>query len=236
MDYYKTFLNWRDGDDFDAVTRSELSEINNLKEIEDRFYKELEFGTGGLRGLMGAGTNRINVYTIGRATYGIGRYLIDLHGENFCKASGVVIAYDTRNNSKKLADIAAKVLSSFNIPVYLNINACPTPELSFSVKKYNCMLGIVITASYNPKEYNGYKVYDANGCQVPPGIADVIYSYIKNAPDYANCLCRDKFNEQLIYQFDCEKEFVDSILMGIPNQLYEGEKEIKIVYTPLHGT
>ena len=236
MDYYKTFLNWRDGDDFDAVTRSELSEINDLKEIEDRFYKELEFGTGGLRGLMGAGTNRINIYTIGRATYGIGRYLIDLHGEDFCKASGVVIAYDTRNNSKTLADIAAKVLSSFNIPVYLNINACPTPELSFSVKKYNCMLGIVITASHNPKEYNGYKVYDANGCQVPPGIADVIYSYIKNAPDYANCLCRDKFNEQLIYQFDCEKEFVDSILMGIPNQLYEGEKEIKIVYTPLHGT
>lgn len=236
MDYYKTFLNWRDGGDFDAVTRSELSEINDLQEIEDRFYKELEFGTGGLRGVMGAGTNRINVYTIGRATYGIGRYLIDLHGETFCKTSGVVIAYDTRNNSKKLAGVAAKVLSSFCIPVYLNKNACPTPELSFSVKKYNYMLGIVITASHNPKEYNGYKVYDANGCQVTPKIADVIYSYIKSAPVYADCFCKHKFNEKLIYQFDCEKEFVDTILKSIPKNLYEGEKKIKIVYTPLHGT
>lgn len=142
MDYYKKFLDWRDGDDFDAVTRSELSEIYDLQEIEDRFYKELEFGTGGLRGLMGAGTNRINVYTVGRATYGIGRYLIDLYGETFCEASGVVIAYDTRNNSKKLADVAAKVLSSFNIPVYLNKNACSTPEHSFSVKNIIICLGL----------------------------------------------------------------------------------------------
>lgn len=98
------------------------------------------------------------------------------------------------------------------------------------------MLGIVIAASHNPKEYNGYKVYDANGCQVPPGIADVIYSYIKSAPGYAECLCEYRFNEQLIYPFDCEKEFWDSILTCIPGYLYAGEKEIKIVYTPLHGT
>lgn len=236
MDYYNTFLAWRDGCDFDATIRSELSEIHDLHEIEDRFYKELEFVTGGLRGLRGAGTNRINIYTVAKATYGIGRYLIDLYGEKHCKDSGVVIAYDTRNNSKKLAAVAAKVLSSFNIPVYLNENAFPTPELSFSVKKYNNVLGIVITASHNPKEYNGYKVYDANGCQIPPRIADVIYSYIKNAPNYIECFCECRFNEQLIYPFDCENEFVDNILISVPYNLYSGEKDTKIVYTPLHGT
>lgn len=138
--------------------------------------------------------------------------------------------------NRELAVVAARVLTSFSILVYLNEKACPTPELSFAVKMYNFMLGIVITASHNPKEYNGYKVYDSNGCQVPFGIANIIYSYIEKAPNYEKCLCEHIYNERLIYPFNCEFEFVDCILRNVPGNLYENGNEIKIVYTPLHGT
>lgn len=159
-----------------------------------------------------------------------------MYGESYCQNSGVVIAYDTRNNSKQLANVVARVLSSFNICAYLNEKACPTPELSFSVKKYGFMLGIVITASHNTKDYNGYKVYDSTGCQITSEVAKKIFSYIKSAPYYSDCLCNYKYDESLICPFNCENEFLLSILKSFLKDLYENTEKIKVVYIPLHGT
>ena len=152
---------------FDAETQTEIKELinNNPDALADRFYKDMEFGTGGMRGVMGAGTNRINKYTLGRATQGLANYLI----ENVQKEQlSVVIAYDCRHNSKKFAKIVADVLSANNIKVFLFEDLRATPELSFAVRHLGCDAGIVLTASHNPPEYNGYKVYWADGGQIVP--------------------------------------------------------------------
>ena len=160
MSYKERYEQWLNDEFFDETTRKELEAIKDEKEIEDRFYRDLEFGTGGLRGVMGAGTNRMNKYTVGKATMGLGRYLLDTFGAEACKNRGVVIGYDTRNNSEFFSRTAANVLSGMGIRVYLHAHARPTPQLSFSVKFWNALAGVVVTASHNPKEYNGYKVYD----------------------------------------------------------------------------
>ena len=152
---------------FDTETQTEIQELitNNSEDLEDRFYKDMEFGTGGMRGIMGAGTNRINKYTLGRATQGLSNYLI----ENVKKEQlSAVIAYDCRHNSKKFAEIVAGVLSANNIKVFLFEDLRATPELSFAVRYLGCDAGIVLTASHNPPEYNGYKVYWADGGQIVP--------------------------------------------------------------------
>ena len=152
---------------FDAATQKEVNELiaDNSNDLLDRFYKDMEFGTGGMRGLMGAGTNRINKYTLGRATQGLSNYLI----QNVQKEKlSVVIAYDCRHNSKKFAKIVADVLSANNISVFLFEDLRATPELSFAVRYLNCDAGIVLTASHNPPEYNGYKVYWSDGGQIVP--------------------------------------------------------------------
>lgn len=159
FNYKENYNKWLEDNFFDEETREELSNITDEKEIEDRFYRDLEFGTGGLRGVMGAGTNRMNKYTIGKATKGLGMYLLDHYGVEACAKRGVVIGYDTRNNSKDFSEITANVLTGMGIKVYLHSEARPTPQLSFSVKFLNALAGVVITASHNPKEYNGYKVY-----------------------------------------------------------------------------
>ncbi|MEZ7877084.1 MAG: phospho-sugar mutase, partial [Polaribacter sp.] len=152
---------------FDAATQQEIEQLitTNAPDLEDRFYKNMEFGTGGMRGVMGAGTNRINKYTLGRATQGLSNYLIENVNKNQLK---VVIAYDCRHNSKKFAKIVADVLSANNIKVYLFEDLRATPELSFAVRYLDCDAGIVLTASHNPPEYNGYKVYWADGGQIVP--------------------------------------------------------------------
>ncbi len=159
---------------FDEETQTEIKELiaNNPDDLADRFYKDMAFGTGGMRGLMGAGTNRINKYTLGRATQGLSNYLI----ENVKKDElSVVIAYDCRHNSKKFAKVVADVLSANNIKVFLFEDLRPTPELSFAVRHLGCDAGIVLTASHNPPEYNGYKVYWADGGQiVPPNDGGII--------------------------------------------------------------
>lgn len=219
---------------FDEDTRKELESITDEKEIEDRFYKDLEFGTGGLRGIMGAGANRMNKYTVGKATKGLCEYLKN----EFSGEKSVVIAYDSRNNSKAFAECAAEVLCYNGIKSFLFDEIMPTPVLSFSVKYLNCNAGIVITASHNPKEYNGYKVYDKYGCQLVPQYADKVISYINNVKDIKSVkhmnLNMALSNGFLTYIGD---EVLNSYISEVEKMaVYKEASDLKIVYTPLHGT
>ena len=175
-DTYHDWMAWADDE-----TRQELLALTDEKEIEDRFYKDLEFGTGGLRGIMGAGSNRMNKYTIRKATKGLADYLWAEKSDDVQR--GVVIAYDSRNHSSEFALEAARVLCSAGIPVKLFKELEPTPVLSFAVKRLHAAMGIVITASHNPKEYNGYKVYDEFGDQIVPQIANTLIRYVNAVID-----------------------------------------------------
>lgn len=234
MNYKERYEQWFTDDFFDEATRRELAAITDEKEIEDRFYRDLEFGTGGLRGIMGAGTNRMNKYTVGKATAGLGQYLLDNYGSELCRSRGVVIGYDTRNNSEYFSRTAADVLSGMGIRVYLHAHARPTPQLSFSVKFWNALAGVVVTASHNPKEYNGYKVYDEFGCQLVPWQAKQVISYVDDIKDYHDINFTG--DQSLISMADVTDNFVQAVLK---QSRYEDEKakaNLKIVYTPLHGT
>jgi len=219
---------------FDAATQLEIEQLitTNANDLEDRFYKNMEFGTGGMRGVMGAGTNRINKYTLGRATQGLSNYLIENVHKNQLK---VVIAYDCRHNSKKFAKIVADVLSANNIKVYLFEDLRATPELSFAVRHLDCDAGIVLTASHNPPEYNGYKVYWADGGQiVPPHDGKIIGNV--NALDFSEV----KFtaNEALIETIGKEVDDV-FIAAAVKNGSLSPDidrKKLKVVFTSLHGT
>ena len=218
---------------FDIATRGELAALTDDKEIEDRFYKDLEFGTGGMRGVMGAGTNRVNRYTIGRADTGLGDYLLDTYGPDACRERGVVIAYDTRNHSRELAEVSAAVLSGKGIRVLLLGDARPTPQLSFSVRYYGALAGIVITASHNPKEYNGYKVYDEKGVQLVPAQAAAVTEYINRISDYRSVSFAG--DETLIHAADDTDAFVSAVLRQSRYKDAGAKAALKIVYTPLHG-
>ncbi|WP_158838609.1 phospho-sugar mutase [Polaribacter sp. L3A8] len=219
---------------FDAETQTEIQELiaNNPDALADRFYKDMEFGTGGMRGIMGAGTNRINKYTLGRATQGLSNYLI----ENVKKEQrSVVIAFDCRHNSKKFAKVVADVLSANNIKVYLFEDLRATPELSFAVRHLGCDAGIVLTASHNPPEYNGYKVYWADGGQiVPPHDGGIIAKV--NALDFSEI----KFdaNENLIEVIGKEVDdvFIEASVKNGSLSDNIDRKNLKIVFTSLHGT
>ena len=213
MNYLETYIFWKNDEFFDEATRNELAAIDpekDGKEIEDRFYRDLEFGTGGLRGVMGAGTNRMNKYTVGKATAGLGKYLLDTYGPEACRERGVAIGYDTRNNSEYFSRITANVLSGMGIRVYLHDSARPTPQLSFSVKLHNALAGVVVTASHNPKEYNGYKVYDEHGCQLVPRQAKEVIAYVDAVTDYRTIEFAG--NEDLIIPVDDTDEFVEAVL------------------------
>ncbi len=237
MDFLKLYEHWKDNGFFDEATRAELSALDtkeDIKEIEDRFYKSLEFGTGGLRGIMGAGTNRMNKYTVGKASYGLGMYLLQKFGRKSCGESGVAIGFDTRNNSEYFAAVAARVLSSLGIRVHLMREACPTPQLSFAVGYLGSLAGIVITASHNPKEYNGYKVYDEHGTQLTEKPASELLSVINSIEDI-NSVPFDE-NEELIERVELTDEFVSRVLAESRYQDAEAKAELCIVYTPLHGS
>lgn len=228
---------WKQDSFFDEFTHAELSAldpINDEKEIEDRFYCDLKFGTGGLRGIMGAGTNRMNKYTVGKATMGLGRYLLDTYGAENCCKRGVVIAYDTRNNSEYFAHTAADVLSGMGIRVHLCIQARPTPYLSFSVTYLNAVAGIVITASHNPKEYNGYKVYDEFGCQLVPWQAKQVISYVNAITDYRSV--NFSGNDSLINPIDITDNYVMAVMKQSRYQDEVAKANLQVIYTPLHGT
>ena len=231
MDYKERYNEWLL---FDDDTKQELLKITDEKEIEDRFYKDLAFGTGGMRGIMGAGPNRMNRYTISRATLGLANYLSDFPTPQ----KSVVIAYDSRNNSEDFAKCAAEVLAVKGITVYLFDKITPTPVLSFAVRHLGCIAGIVITASHNPKEYNGYKVYDENGCQLVPSLADKVIAHVQEIADY-RAVPRLDFEVALqsgMIQMVGD-EVLDAFLDAVKTQaLYTEPSKLKIVYTPLHGT
>lgn len=213
----------------DENTKAELESIADEKEIEDRFYKDLAFGTGGLRGIMGAGSNRMNRYTVGKATLGLARYL---KSKNDGEIS-VAIAYDTRNNSQYFAKVAAGIFASQNIKVNIYKMVVPVPVLSFTTHYLNCTAGVMITASHNPKEYNGYKVYDSKGCQFCTEDAKNAIGFINDITDYSSI---PFLEESELINYIGENE-LNAFLAEVKKQsLYEEKSDLKIVYTPLHGT
>lgn len=225
-DKYTDWLSWVDDE-----TKSELFSISDEKEIEDRFYRDLEFGTGGLRGIMGAGSNRMNKYIIRKATKGLADFLL-ANRENDIQR-GVVIAYDSRNNSDSFALETANVLTSAGIPVKIFKELEPTPVLSFSVKYLHAVAGIVITASHNPKEYNGYKVYDEHGTQIVPSIANVLIQYINSIIDIASIPAEGDSSKLTYVGDEVVNQFVDAVYT---QSILQGNvTPLRIVYTPLHG-
>lgn len=227
MEYLDKYKNWVSFADED--TKAELQSITDEKEIEDRFYKDLAFGTGGLRGVMGAGSNRMNKYTVGKATLGLAKYLLS---KNDGEVS-VAIAYDTRNNSQFFAKTAAGFFASQGIKVYIYENIVPVPVLSFTTHYLNCTAGVMITASHNPKEYNGYKVYDKKGCQLCTDDAKAAIGFINDINDYSSI---EFLDESPLINYIGEKE-LSAFLSEVKKQsLYEEKSDLKIVYTPLHGT
>lgn len=212
-------------------TAEELRTLTDEKEIEDRFYKDLEFGTAGLRGIMGAGSNRMNSRTVGRATQGLADYLKNKYPGK--TERGVVIAYDSRNHSREFALEAAHVLCAAGIPVRVFLELEPIPVLSFAVRKFHALGGIVITASHNPKEYNGYKVYDENGCQLVPRDADELTEFVNRAGDAAGRESRGQEEKMTFIGDEAVSAFISAIMK---ETVWQGKPPaLRIVYTPLHG-
>lgn len=238
MNFKEKYNEWLNLNIIDENTKEELLSINDEKEIEDRFYKDLEFGTGGLRGIIGAGSNRLNIYTVGKATEGLARYLVDRYKENI----SVTIAYDSRNMSPEFAECAALVLCANNIKVNLFESLRPTPELSFAVRELKSNAGIVLTASHNPKQYNGYKVYGDDGCQITDEAANTIISEI-NSVDYIdikNISRENAISDNLlkIIGEDIDRKYIDKLKSYTINKelVNNYAKDLKIIYTPIHGT
>lgn len=214
---------------FDEDTRAELEAITDEKEIEDRFYKDLAFGTGGLRGIMGAGSNRMNKYTVGKATYGLANYLKSRNDGEI----SVALAYDSRNNSSYFAKIAAGIFASCGFKVYLYSTLVPVPVLSFTTAYLGCTAGVMITASHNPKEYNGYKVYDSKGCQLCTEDAKNAIEYINAVEDFSAIPFSDSDSGITLIGDDVLCEYYKRIKK---QSVYTEKSDLKIVYTPLHGT
>ena len=239
MSYKQIYEDWCNNTIFDDKTKKELLKIkDNEKEIEDRFYKELEFGTAGLRGIMGAGTNRMNKYTVGKATQGLANFI----KKNNKKDNKVVIAYDSRNNSKEFSEIVALCLNANGIKTYIFENITPVPELSYAVRKLECIAGIMITASHNPPKYNGYKVYWKDGAQIVPPIDEGITNEVNSIINYSEIQNIDKIKaiEERLYNI-IGKQIDDSYIEEVKKQLYnekiiKRQSDVSIVYTPLHGT
>lgn len=240
MNYKELYNKWLNNSYFDDETKAELQAIkDDEKEIEDRFYKELEFGTAGLRGVIGAGTNRMNIYTVRRATQGLANYIVDMNGQD----RGVAIAYDSRHMSPEFADEAALCLNANGIKAYVFDSLRPTPELSFAVRELGCIAGINVTASHNPAEYNGYKVYWEDGAQITPPHDVNIMDAVKAITDFADAKTMDKedaVKKGLYVQIgaDIDDKYIAELKKQVKNQsaIDAVEKDIKIVYTPLHGT
>lgn len=240
MDYMKQYRIWCEDTYFDENTRNELMALKGQeKEIEDRFYKNLEFGTGGLRGILGAGTNRMNVYTVRKATQGLADYIISQGGQE----KGVAIAYDSRHMSEEFSEEAALCLNANGIRTYRFSSLRPTPELSYAVRKLGCIAGIVITASHNPPEYNGYKVYWEDGAQITAPKDKEIIQCVNAIEDLkaVHTMAKEKAVEIGLYRVPGESldtDYIEEIrkLVLRPEVIQEMADELKIVYTPLHGT
>lgn len=240
MDYRKEYEKWCTDPYFDEATRAELKEIaGDEKEIEDRFYRTLEFGTAGLRGVIGAGTNRMNIYTVRQATQGLANYILSQNGAE----RGVAIAHDSRLMADEFTDAAALCLAANGIKAYVFPSLRPVPELSFAVRKLGCIAGIVITASHNPREYNGYKVYWEDGAQVtPPHDTNIMDEVGKvTSFDMVKTMDKDEAVRAGLYRVigaEVDEEYFATVraLSIHPEIIKQMAKDIKIVYTPLHGT
>ena len=240
MDYKKVYEEWLNSPYFDEETKVELRGIaGDENEIRERFYAELEFGTAGLRGIIGAGTNRMNVYTVRKATQGLANYIAKVNGQS----RGVAIAYDSRHMSPEFADVAALCLAANGIKAYVFESLRPTPELSFAVRQLHCIAGINITASHNPPEYNGYKVYWEDGAQITPPHDTGIMAEVKAVTDYAKVYTMEKkeAEEKGLYQVigkDIDDPYIEALKSQVIHQdAIDAEKDqLKIVYSPLHGT
>ena len=237
--YFEKYNEWLNDDCFDDETKKELNSIrDNEEEIKDRFYKELEFGTAGLRGVIGAGTNRMNKYTVGRATQGLANFINKMKIEN----PSVVISYDSRHMSKEFSEIAALVLNANGIKVNLFDNLRPVPELSFSVRYLNATAGIMITASHNPPEYNGYKVYWSDGAQIVPPIDKGIIDEVLSIEDFSliKTINKNEAIEAGLLNYvgeEIDDAFINALKSSClnPEIIKKEAKNVKIVYTPLHG-
>lgn len=241
MGYMENYKKWCEDTYFDEAIRAELKAIEgNDKEIQERFYKDLEFGTGGLRGIIGAGTNRLNIYTVSKATQGFANYIIK-QGEDAVK-KGVAIAFDSRRMSPEFAEITALVLNGNGIKTYIYPSLRPTPMLSFAVRELNCTGGVVITASHNPPEYNGYKVYWADGGQVPYPRDEAIIEEVNAVTDFHTIKTANKDEAVKAGLFNVIGEEVDeafdkNVLAQIVNpEIIKEQHDLKIVYTPIHGS
>ncbi|MBO5372516.1 MAG: phospho-sugar mutase [Lachnospiraceae bacterium] len=240
MNYLDVYKKWCTDSYFDAETKAELKAIeNDDKEIQERFYRQLEFGTGGLRGIIGAGTNRMNIYTVRQATQGLANYIISQNGQD----KGVAIAYDSRIMSPEFADEAALCLNANGIKAYVFESLRPTPELSFAVRQLGCISGIVVTASHNPSEYNGYKVYWEDGAQVTPPHDTSIMAEVAKVTDFAMVKTMSKEEATAAGLYNVIGADIDDLYMEElkkqsihPEIIKQVAKDIKIVYTPLHGT
>lgn len=240
MNYLEEYQKWCESPEFDEDTKKELAQIEgNKEEIEDRFYQELEFGTAGLRGIIGAGTNRMNQYTVGKATQGLANYII----EQGTQKKGVAISYDSRKMSKEFSKQTALILCANGIKAYLFENLRPVPELSFTVRELGCTAGVMITASHNPPKYNGYKVYWEDGAQiVSPRDKEIISKVreVENFSEIKQISEKEAVEKGLLHIIS--KEMDDKYLNVLKNSVLnpdimrEQGKKLKVVYTPLHGT
>lgn len=240
MEYLEEYKKWCESPEFDEETKKELLAIQgNEEEIEDRFYKELEFGTAGLRGIIGAGTNRMNKYTVGKATQGLANYIVEQGTQN----KGVVISYDSRKMSKEFSLQTALILNANGIKTYLFENLRPVPELSFAVRNLGCTAGVMITASHNPPKYNGYKVYWDDGSQiVAPRDKEIIEKVrlVKNYSEIKTMTEKDAEESGLLCRIGTEmdEKYLSTLknLVLNPEIVKQEGKKLKVVYTPLHGT
>ena len=240
MDYKKLYEEWLTNPYFDDATKAELKAISDDEnEIKERFYQELEFGTAGLRGIIGAGLNRMNIYTVRKATQGLANYINKVGGAD----RGVVIAFDSRRMSPEFADEAALCLAANGIKAYVFESLRPTPELSFAVRELKCIAGINITASHNPAEYNGYKVYWEDGAQITPPHDVNIMDEVKSVHDFNKVLTMDKEEAKakglyVVIGSEVDDKYMEELKKQVkcPEAIKEAGKDITIVYTPLHGT
>lgn len=240
MDYKKLYEEWLSNPYFDEETRAELKAIEqDENEIKERFYKELEFGTAGLRGIIGAGTNRMNIYTVRKTTQGLANYIAAVNGQE----KGVAIAHDSRRMSPEFAKEAALCLAANGVKAYIFDSLRPTPELSYAVRKLGCIAGINITASHNPPEYNGYKVYWEDGAQITPPHDSGIMAEVQKVTDYNTVKTMDEEAAKAAGLFQViGKEIDDAYIEELKSQVIHMDaikamaKELKIVYSPLHGT
>ena len=239
MNYLEEYKKWCESDEFDEATKQELLKIkDNEKEIEDRFYQELEFGTAGLRGIIGAGTNRMNIYTVGKATQGLANYIIKRGTQN----KGVAISYDSRHMSPEFSELTALILNANGIKAYVFEELRPVPELSYAVRQLGCTAGVMITASHNKPAYNGYKVYWDDGSQIIAPVDKDITSEVKAITDYKMIKKMDRIEAEQKGLFNTiGKEIDDKYIAELKSRVINPDivkkqgKNIKVVYTPLHG-